>query len=164
MGITTKLNLPEYTFRIKQKENKTFIFDEIRKKFLLLTPEEWVRQNFIKYLNQGKGYPSSLMAIESRLEINKNIFRTDLLIYNKKGNPILVVEFKAPEIKITQKAFDQIARYNIKFRAGCLIVSNGIQHYCCLINQDKENYSFLKEIPTYKEINNHLSGPDIHDL
>jgi len=164
MEIPTKLNLPEYTFRIKQEENKTFIFDEIRKKFLILTPEEWVRQNFIKYLIQEKGYPSSLMSIEGGLKINRNIFRTDLLIYNQKGNPILVIEFKAPDIKITQKAFDQIARYNIKFRAGYLIVSNGLQHYCCLINQKNGNYSFLKNIPTYMEIKNQASGSNIQNF
>jgi len=164
MGITTKLNLPDYSFRIKTEEDKSFIFDEIRKKFLLLTPEEWVRQNFIKYLIQEKGYPSSLMAIESGLKINKNIFRTDLLVYNQKGNSILVVEFKAPDIKITQKAFDQIIRYNIKFRAGCLIVSNGLQHYCCLINSKKGSYSFLKKIPAYKEIKNQVSDSEIHDF
>ena len=147
-----KLNLPDYSFRIKTEEYKTFIFDEIRKKFLLLTPEEWVRQNFIKYLIQEKGFPSSLMAIESGLQINRNIFRTDLLVYNKKGEPILVVEFKAPKIKITQKAFDQIARYNMKFRTSYLIVSNGMQHYCCMINPKEGNYSFLKNIPSYNEI------------
>ena len=156
MKIMTKLNLPDYSFRIKTEEDKTFIFDEIRKKFLLLTPEEWVRQNFIKYLIHEKGFPSSLMAIESGLKINKNIFRADLLVYNKKGIPILVVEFKAPEIKITQKAFDQIARYNIKFRAGYLIVSNGLKHYCCLLNKKEGVYSFLKNIPLYNEITNNI--------
>jgi len=152
----TKLNLPDYSFRIKTEEDKTFIFDEIRKKFLLLTPEEWVRQNFIKYLIHEKGFPSSLMAIESGLKINKNIFRADLLVYNKKGTPILVVEFKAPEIKITQKAFDQIARYNMKFRAGYLIVSNGLKHYCCLLNEEECVYSFLKNIPLYNEITTNI--------
>ena len=142
----------------KTEENKTLIFDEIRKKFLLLTPEEWVRQNFIKYLIHEKGFPSSLMAIETGLKINRNIFRADLLVYNKKGIPILVVEFKAPEIKITQKTFDQIACYNMIFRAGCLIVSNGMQHYCCLINQKKGNYSFIKDIPNYKEISTSNKG------
>jgi len=156
MKIMTKLNLPDYSFRIKTEEDKTFIFDEIRKKFLLLTPEEWVRQNFIKYLIHEKGFPSSLMAIESGLKINKNIFRADLLVYNKKGIPILVVEFKAPEIKITQKAFDQIARYNIKFRAGYLIVSNGLKHYCCLLNKKEGVYSFLKNIPLYNEITTNI--------
>ncbi|MBK5202582.1 MAG: type I restriction enzyme HsdR N-terminal domain-containing protein [Prolixibacteraceae bacterium] len=164
MEITTKLNLPDYSFRIKTEEDKTYIFDEIRKKFILLTPEEWVRQNFIKYLIQDKGFPSSLMAIENGLKINKNIFRTDLLVYNRKKEPILIVEFKAPNIKITQKTFDQIARYNMKFRTDCLIVSNGMQHYCCLINRKEETYFFLKNIPDYKNIKNQVSDSGINNL
>jgi type I site-specific restriction endonuclease len=144
-----KLNLPLYSFRTRQDADKTFIFDEIRKKFLVLTPEEWVRQNFIRYLILEKGFPSSLMVIERGLKVNQNPFRADLLVYDKMGAPLLVVEFKAPPVKITQAAFDQIARYNIRFRVPYLIVSNGLEHYCCQIDFQSESYAFLKEIPAF---------------
>ena len=147
-----KLNLPTYSFRIKEARDKKLIFDEIRKKFLVLTPEEWVRQNFIKYLIEDKKYPPSLMAIEAGLKINQNQFRTDLLIYNRAGKPLVVVEFKAPHIKISQDAFDQIARYNIKFRVPYLVVSNGINHYCCQVDFENESFCYLKEIPDFKSI------------
>ena len=147
-----KLNLPTYSFRIKDEGEKKLIFDEVRKKFLILTPEEWVRQNFIKFLILEKKYPASLMAIEAGLKINQNQFRTDLLIYDRLGKPLLVVEFKAPHIKISQDTFDQIARYNIKFQVPYLIVSNGLSHYCCQVDPKKDNYYFLKDIPEYDMI------------
>ncbi|MGV8095962.1 MAG: type I restriction enzyme HsdR N-terminal domain-containing protein [Mangrovibacterium sp.] len=146
------LNLPSYSFRTREDAGKTYIFDEIRKKFLLLTPEEWVRQNFIRYLSNEKGFPPALMVIERGLKINQNPFRADLLVYDRMGAPLLVVEFKAPEVKITQKAFDQIARYNMQFKVPYLIVSNGLDHYCCKIDFLAENYIFLKEIPEFKEL------------
>jgi type I site-specific restriction endonuclease len=146
------LNLPLYSFRTREDAGKTYIFDEIRKKFLLLTPEEWVRQNFIRYLSNEKGFPPALMVIERGLKINQNPFRADLLVYDRMGAPLLVVEFKAPAVKITQAAFDQIARYNMQFKVPYLIVSNGLDHYCCKIDFLAENYTFLKEIPEFKEL------------
>jgi len=148
----TKLNLPSYSFKTRQDADKTYIFDEIRKKFLLLTPEEWVRQNFIRYLTGEKGFPASLMIIERGLKVNRNPFRADLLVCDRMGAPLLVVEFKAPAVKITQAAFDQIARYNMRFRVPYLIVSNGLSHFCCKIDLMSESYIFLKEIPYFKEI------------
>jgi len=148
----TQLNLPPYSFRTKQVDSKVQIFDEIRKKFLVLTPEEWVRQNFIRYLVEAKGFPASLMAIETGLKLNSNQFRADLLIYNKSGKPLLIVEFKAPEVKITQKTFDQIARYNLTFNVPFLIISNGLEHYCCQVDFEAKNYSFFREIPAFGEL------------
>src|SRR5665647_1555299 len=106
-----KLNLPEYNFRTKTEEGKTFIFDTIRKKFVVLTPEEWVRQNFIQYLKTEKKYPETLMAVEKKIMLNQTQRRFDLLVYSRNGQPHLIAEFKAPNIRITQETFDQVVRY-----------------------------------------------------
>jgi hypothetical protein len=113
-----KLNLPNYKFRVKSNENKTLIFDNLRKKYMVLTPEEWVRQHFVQFLIQEKKYPVSLIALEKQLTINNRKKRTDILVFNKEGYPEIIVECKAPKIKITQATFDQIARYNLKLKAN----------------------------------------------
>lgn len=146
------LNLPSYSFRTKQEAGKTYIFDQIRKKYLLLTPEEWVRQHFIRYLIAEKGFPPALMVIERGLQVNQNPFRADLLVCDRSGTPLLVVEFKAPAVRISQEAFDQIARYNMQFRVPYLIVSNGLSHFCCKLDFTAETYLFLKEIPDFKAL------------
>ena len=147
-----KLNLPEYSFRIKTTEGKSFIFDSLRKKFVRLTPEEWVRQNFVQFLITEKKYSVSLIAVEAGVKVNNNPQRADLVIYNRSGNPLLVAEFKAPEVKINQQTFDQIVRYNMQLRVPFLIVSNGLQHFCCQINYADNSYVFLPEIPEFAEI------------
>ena len=147
-----QLNLPTYSLRLKKQAGKTFIFDEVRKKFLVLTPEEWVRQNFICFLIRERKFPSSLMVVEGGLRLNANQFRTDLLVYDRKGQPLLIAEFKAPEVKITQAAFDQIARYNSHFGVPYLIVSNGMTHFCCQMDLTSGNYQFLKAIPVYDQL------------
>jgi len=114
-----------------------------------LTPEEWVRQNFIQFLLQDKKYPKSLVAVEKQLTINNLVKRTDILIFDNKGLPNIIVECKASNVKITQDAFDQIARYNLKLKANYLIVTNGLQHYYCKMDHDKSVYQFLNEIPNY---------------
>ncbi|MEZ5106108.1 MAG: type I restriction enzyme HsdR N-terminal domain-containing protein [Draconibacterium sp.] len=144
-----KLNLPEYDFKMKNEDGKFFIFDVIRKKFIVLTPEEWVRQNFIQYLKSEKKYPSSLMAVEKKIIINQNQRRFDLVIYAKTGQPLLIAEFKAPNIKITQETFDQVVRYNMALKVKNVVVSNGMQHFACEINYEKNSYSYLKEIPAF---------------
>ncbi|WP_319589870.1 type I restriction enzyme HsdR N-terminal domain-containing protein [uncultured Draconibacterium sp.] len=144
-----KLNLPEYTFRTKAENTKTLIFDSIRKKFVVLTPEEWVRQNFIQYLIQEKNYPQNLMAVEKQVKVNQQQRRFDLLIYRRNGLPYLIAEFKAPNVKITQNAFDQVVRYNMALRVERVVVSNGMQHFACEIDYEKNSYSFLTEIPTF---------------
>ena len=145
-----KLNLPPYSFKIKSKENKLYIFDMLRKKNVILTPEEWVRQNFIQYLIVEKKYPKSLIAIEKQLKINNLNKRTDILIFDKNGKTNIIVECKAPKVKITQETFDQIARYNLGLNANYLIVTNGLQHYYCKMDHRLKKYNFLSDIPDYK--------------
>ena len=146
------LNLPLYSFRFREQTGKKQIFDGFRRKWVMLTPEEWVRQNFARYLTEVKHFPSSLVALERSLRINQHDFRTDVVLFSKSGNPLVVVECKAPEVKITQQVFDQIARYNLELRVSCLIVTNGLAHYCCRFDQDQQTYTFLQEIPDYTEI------------
>jgi hypothetical protein len=143
------LNLPSYSFQIKNRENKLYIFDKIRKKNIVLTPEEWVRQNFVEFLITEKKYPKSLIAIEKQLEVNKLIKRTDILIFKKNGLPNIIVECKSFKVNISQKTFDQIAIYNLKLNAKYLIVTNGLQHFYCKMNHREMKYEFLADIPTY---------------
>lgn len=145
-----KLNLPAYTFKLKSNEKHTLIFDNLRKKYFVLTPEEWVRQHFVRFLIDEKKYPVSLIALEKQLTINNLKKRTDIVVYNTFGSPNIIVECKAPQIKISQDTFDQIARYNLKLKATYLIVTNGLEHYFCKMDFENETYIFLKEIPDYK--------------
>lgn len=144
-----KLNLPEYDFRTKNENGKLMIFDGIRKKFVSLTPEEWVRQNFVEFLKLEKNYPASLMAVEKQISVNGNPRRFDLLIYHRDGSPRLIAEFKAPSVKISQNTFDQVVRYNMALKVEFVVVSNGMQHYACKIDYVNNSYNFLKEIPEF---------------
>jgi len=146
------LNLPQYTFRTSEKQGKKIIFDGFRRRWVALTPEEWVRQNFARYLTEVKHFPASLVAVERSLRINQRDFRTDIVLFSKSGMPLVVVECKAPEVKITQQVFDQIARYNLDLRVSYLIVTNGLMHYCCKFEQEQLSYIFLPEIPDYREL------------
>ncbi len=145
-----KLNFSTYTFRFKNNENKPFIFDEIRKKFVALQPEEWVRQHCVQYLIREKKYPKSLINVEKELKINGLKKRYDIVIYNPDGSIFLIVECKAPKITINQTAFDQIALYNLVLNAEYLMVTNGINHYYCTMDFKDQSYQFLKDIPDYK--------------
>jgi len=144
------LNLPQAKLKIKSKENKQYIFDIIRKKDVVLTPEEWVRQHILHYLIEKKGYPKSIIAVEKQLIINTLKKRFDILIFNQKGQPEIIIECKAPKVKITQKTFDQIARYNLKLNANYLMVSNGLEHFNCKLDAVNERYVFLEDLPEYK--------------
>lgn len=144
------LNLPKYDFRLIRSGDQVLIWDEIRKKNIVLTPEEWVRQNFIKYLNVEFGYPTSLMQVEGGLKYNSMQRRSDILCYNQSGNPILLVECKRPTVKISQKTFDQIARYNTTIKVPLLAVSNGLEHFYCKIDQSKKDYVFLPNLPHFE--------------
>lgn len=144
-----QLNLPTYKFKLKSNENKYAIFDIIRKKYVILTPEEWVRQHFIHYLIEAKKYPRSHFAIEKKLTVNNLTKRTDIVIYNLNRQPEIIVECKAPSVKITQESFDQIARYNLKLNANFLIVTNGLEHYYCQMDKEKKQYTFLESVPLY---------------
>jgi|TARA_B110000285_G_scaffold230326_1_gene296738 hypothetical protein len=147
-----KLNLPSFQFKLKSSENKQLIFDIIRKKYVVLTPEEWVRQNLIHFLIKEKNYPISLISCEKQLLVNKLKKRFDLLIYGPNGTPILIIECKSPKVKISQDTFDQIARYNMELKSEFLVVSNGIIHYSCKVNHEDQSYIFLEEIPKYEDI------------
>ncbi len=146
-----KLNLPEYSFRTKTENGKQHIFDSTRKKFVVLTPEEWVRQNFIQYLISEKNFPQNLMAVEKQIKVNGKQRRFDLLIYLRNGQPHLIAEFKAPGVKITQHAFDQVVRYNMALRVERVIVSNGLQHFACEIDYVKNSFVYLPEIPEFSD-------------
>jgi hypothetical protein len=146
-----KLQFPSYSFRFKNSENKIAIFDEIRKKFILLTPEEWVRQHVVQYLLQDKNYPKSYINIEKLIKVNDLNKRYDIVVYQPNGELFLLIECKAPEVKISQQTFDQIARYNLVLNAKYLMVSNGLNHYFCKIDFENEKYVFLEELPNFGE-------------
>jgi len=146
-----KLNFPKYSFRLKKKEQQVFIFDVIRKKFVLLQPEEWVRQHCIQYLISEKNYPKSHISVEKELQLNHVKKRYDIVIYNTDGSIHLMVECKATTITINQNTFDQIARYNLALKATYLMVTNGINHYFCQMDLKEKKYLFLKNIPHFNE-------------
>jgi len=148
-----KLNLPAYDFKYRTDGKNLLVLDVYRKRFVKLTPEEEVRQRFARYLVEEKGFPASLIMTEYALEVNKLARRCDILVHKPAGYPALLVECKAPEVKISQATFDQVARYNLAFRVKYLIVTNGLKHYCCQIDFDTEKVSFLSEIPDYEELN-----------
>lgn len=143
------LNFPEFSFRFKNSENKISIFDVIRKKFVILQPEEWVRQHCVQYLIQVKGYPTSLINVEKELKINDLKKRYDIVVFNPDGSILIMVECKAFKIKIDQTTFDQIARYNLTLNAKYLMVTNGLNHYYCQMDFKNERYHFLKDIPQH---------------
>ncbi len=150
----TPLQLPHYPFRLKKDGNTVKIFDCIRKKFVVLQPEEWVRQHWIRYLIEEKQFPASLLRVEVSVNTHLLKQRSDIVAYDTKGKAILIVECKAPNIKITQDTFDQIARYNMKLQVPYLVVSNGLQHFCCEINYALKDYIFLENLPKFEEICN----------
>ena len=144
-----KLNFPSYKFRLKNSENKTLIFDQIRKKFVVLQPEEWVRQHCINYLIEEINCPKSLINVEKSLNLNGVKKRYDIVVYKPDGTLFLIVECKAPSITINQETFDQIARYHLSLKSDFLFVTNGINHYSCFIDFKNNSYQFLKEIPKF---------------
>ncbi len=148
-----KLNLPEYTFRItRTEEGKLLIFDHYRKKNVHLTPEEWVRQHILTFLTKEKGVPESLISIESGITINKLSRRYDALIYDRKGKAIMLIECKAPNVAIDQQTFDQVVAYNNVPKADYILVTNGLQHFCCKMDTEKKKYLFLNEIPSFNSL------------
>ncbi len=148
------LNLPEFTPKIMEKDGKRSIFDRIRRKYVALTPEEWVRQHFVYYLIAEKNYPESCIANEVQIKLNSTVKRCDTIVYNLFVEPLAIVEYKAPQIRINRTIFDQIVRYNMELRVKYLIVSNGMDHYCCRIDYETQSYSFLEEIPNYQAMIN----------
>lgn len=153
------LNLPAIDLRLRDQQGKTEIFDIIRKKFVALTAEEWVRQHFVHYLVSHKKVPSSVIAVEASLKYNRLHKRSDIVVYNNLGKPSLIVECKAPEIKLDQDVFHQVAMYNMSLKVPFLVVTNGLQHYACYIDQEKRSCTFLKEVPGYEMLNAGIFQP-----
>ena len=150
-----KLHFPEYKFTLKGGENANQplkIFDIVRKKYVRLSPEEWVRQHLMHFLIHDKGFPASLMAIEKSVIVNSLQRRFDILVYSIEHKPLLLVECKAPEVKISQSTFDQAARYNLSLEADYFVLSNGLNTYCCKLDNHEGRYDFLEEIPSYKNL------------
>ena len=146
------LNLPSFDVRIRQDGTSQQIFDPLRRRYIALTPEEWVRQHFVNYLIGYKGYPKGLLCNEVELRVGEKKLRCDTLLYDKSLRPRLIVEYKAPHIAITQRVFDQITVYNMLLHVDYIIVSNGLQHYCCQMDYEQHQYRFLKDIPDYHQL------------
>ena len=141
------LNLPAYSHKIAVKEGKNCIWDDLRRKYVALTPEEWVRQHFVHFLIEHKGYPAGLMANEIQIRLNGTKKRCDTVLYDRSLTPRMIVEYKAPDVEITQAVFDQITRYNMVLRVEYLVVTNGVRHYCCRIDYSAMTCRFLPDIP-----------------
>ena len=146
------LNLPGFAPKVTEKDGKRTIFDPVRRKYVALTPEEWVRQHFVNYLISFKNYPKELLANEVLVKLNGTSKRCDTVAYNRFLAPLVIVEYKAPTVSITNAVFDQIARYNMVLHVEYLIVSNGLNHYCCNIDYNNQTYVFLNGIPGYDEL------------
>jgi hypothetical protein len=147
-----EINLPPYEIKLRNQNGRRQIFDFLRRRYVALTPEEWVRQHFVHFLIEQKGYPKGLLANEVEQKIGNKKLRCDTLLYNKDLQPRMIIEYKAPEIAITQRVFNQITVYNFLLHVDYLIVSNGHQHYCCRMDYEKGEYTFLQDIPHYTEL------------
>lgn len=148
----TRLNLPPFEIKLRGTKAQPQIFDILRKKYIALTPEEWVRQHFVHFLVEHKGYPATLMANEIQLKVGEKTLRADSVLYSRDLKPRMIIEYKAPHIPITQKVFDQISIYNMLLHVDYLVVSNGLQHYICKMDYNDKKYLFLEDIPDYEEL------------
>ena len=146
------LNLPAFDAKIAVRDGRRMIFDAIRRRYVALTPEEWVRQHFVHFLIAYKGYPQALMANEVQVQLNGTRKRCDTVLYRRDLSARMIVEYKAPDVQITQAVFDQITRYNMVLKVDYLIVSNGLQHYCCRMDYAGGRYLFLPDVPAYNEL------------
>lgn len=146
------LNLPSYAIKIRKEDDHEQILDILRRKYVALTPEEWVRQHFIHYLIEHKHYPATLLANEVKLQVGDKVLRADSVLYSTTLQPRMIIEYKAPHISITQKTFDQISTYNLLLHADYLVVSNGIRHYICRMDYEQQKYVFLEDIPEYEKL------------
>lgn len=146
------LNLPIFPVKVTERAGKKLIFDTVRRKYVALTPEEWVRQHFVHYLITEKGYPAELVANEVGIKLNQTQKRCDTVVYDRYLTPLVVVEYKSPMIEITDRVFDQIVRYNMVLTVPYLIISNGLSHYCCQIDYKTQTYRFLEDIPHYESL------------
>ncbi len=146
------LNLPTFDIKLQGTQEHPRIFDILRRRYVALTPEEWVRQSFIHYLTEHLGYPATLLANEIQLKVGQKQLRADSVLYNQQLHPRMIIEYKAPTIEISPKVFEQISVYNLLLHADYLVVSNGMQHYCCKMDYEGKKYLFLDHIPRYEEI------------
>jgi predicted type IV restriction endonuclease len=146
------LNLPKTDLKIITKDGKQQVFDFLRQKYVTLTPEEWVRQHFVNYLIRHKGYPAECIGNEISITLNGTKKRCDSVVYGQNAQPAMIIEYKSPQVKISQQVFEQISRYNIKLRVKWLVVSNGLHHYCCWLNYESGTYHFFEDIPPYSAI------------
>lgn len=144
------LNLPSFDIKIRREGNRAVVLDPLRRRWVALTPEEWVRQHFVNLLVSEKHYPATLVANEVQLSVGEKVMRADTVVYDRTLRPRMIVEYKAPTVAITQKVFDQISVYNLLLRVDYLAVSNGQQHYVCRMDYDNEKYSFLEDLPDYE--------------
>jgi len=152
MDLLTPLQLPPYPFKITDDNGQLTLFDVIRKKNIILTPEEWVRQHFVQYLILQKKYPKTLIKLEGGHKLHGMAKRSDIVVYNQKGEKILLVECKAPSVTIDQHVFDQVARYNMVHRVRLLAATNGLHHHYCRVDFNNNSYKFIEELPDYGDI------------
>lgn len=144
------LNLPPYALKVRESDGRRQIFDFLRRRYVALTPEEWVRQHFVHYLVEHKGYPKGLMGNEIELRVGEKRLRCDTVLYNKVMQPVMIMEYKAPDVELTEQVFAQIISYNALLQARWLVMSNGRQHLCCRLDYEKREYSFVRDIPEYQ--------------
>ena len=153
------LNLPAYDVKVRGTREKPEIFDFLRKKYVALTPEEWVRQHFTHWLVEHKGYPKGLLGNEIALKCGEKVLRCDSILYNKAAQPLMIIEYKAPSVPVTQRVFHQISAYNLLLHVDYLMISNGLQHFCCKMDYERQSYEFLQDIPDYSEIESFMPLP-----
>jgi hypothetical protein len=146
------LNFPTYPLKLVKRQNRVEIFDRIRKKYVVLTPEEWVRQHLIWYLIEELKYPEGLIKLEHSFTVNNNPVRSDVVVFSRDGIPLLLAECKAPSVKIGNDTLQQAGRYNIVTRTKSLLVTNGLKHIYCQVDFEKEEFIFSKEIPAYQDL------------
>ena len=147
-----ELNLPKCPLRLEQREGKPYVYDDLRRKFVRLTPEEWVRQHFVRYLIDDLGYPQPLMQNEVALRLGETVKRCDTLLYDKALRPQMILEYKAPHVTLTETVLQQIVRYNYVLRVPYLVLSNGLEHLLCRIDYEQMTYAFLSEFPPYDRL------------
>ncbi len=148
----TKLNLPKFDPKLTMRGIEQLIFDVVRRKYIVLTAEEWVRQHFLNYLIKHKAYPIGLIRVEQQVLVSSIPQRADIVVYSRKGQPIMVVECKAPGVELSNSTFAQAARYNISLGANYLVITNGMDHFCCKVNLESNSYLFLNEIPVFDDL------------
>lgn len=145
-----QLNLPPYNYELRNKDGRRVILDPIRQRFVSLTAEEWVRQHFIQYLIRNLEVPQALIGVEVAIPIQDRYYRADIVVYGRQLEPVLIVECKAPSVRLSQDTFNQIGHYNKGLKVSYLVVTNGLKHYCCRIDHTNRDYLFLHEIPLYQ--------------